>query len=48
MDAYQGQGPQPWEPRDGSLLADPQLVDGKQGHYSYRPDSPAWKLGIHP
>lgn len=48
MDAYQGQGPQPWEPRDGSLLADPQFVIGEQGHYSYRPDSPAWKLGIPP
>jgi len=40
--------PQPLEPRDGSLYADPGLENPAPGVYRFRSDSPAIRLGIRP
>ena len=40
--------PKPLEPLDGTVFADPKLVDWENGNFNFEPDSPALELGIEP
>jgi hypothetical protein len=36
----------PFEPRDGSVVADPKFTDWKKGDFSFQKNSPAVEIGI--
>ena len=38
----------PLEPREGTVFADPKFADRENGDFTFKPDSPAYKLGIEP
>ena len=45
---YRATGAEPLKPGEGSVLADPRLVEFEKGKVTFAPDSPALKLGIQP
>lgn len=48
MDRYKRLGRTPLEARDGSVIADPMLDVTEEGVVTFKPDSPALKLGVAP
>lgn len=48
LTAYSGSRTVPFEPFDGTVFTDPLFVDWGKGDFSFKPDSPALKLGIKP
>ncbi|MFC1552513.1 right-handed parallel beta-helix repeat-containing protein [Candidatus Latescibacterota bacterium] len=38
----------PYKPLEGTVFADPMFVDGKNGNFNFKPDSPAHKKSIIP
>jgi len=48
MERYKPLGREPIQPRDGTVIADPMFDKIEGGIVTFRPDSPALKLGIQP
>lgn len=48
LEQYGSKGKTPFDPRDGSLIADPLFENGTRGDLRFKAGSPAAKLGIRP